>query len=96
MLNRTCSCTRHTQKSYLCFQKLGALVEEQTSLLQETSLTFLPRSPLQASHVTSDMCLPGRLTAPPGLQEEEQGSLLLRQAIEDFFLKLEMLLRVWS
>ncbi|GAB1284827.1 Fibrocystin [Apodemus speciosus] len=32
-----------------------------------------------ASHVILDMCLPGRLSAPPGLQGTEQGSLLLRQ-----------------
>lgn len=33
----------------------------------------------KASHVTLDVCLPGRLSARPGLQEEEQGSRLLRQ-----------------
>ena len=37
------------QKYCLCFQKLGALGEEQTSQLQETSLTTLPRLPLQVS-----------------------------------------------
>lgn len=37
------------QKYYLCFQKLGALEEEQTSQLQETSLTVLPRLPLQVA-----------------------------------------------
>lgn len=88
--------TRHTQKFYLCFQTLGALGEEQMSPLQGISLTLLPRLPLQASHVILDMCLPGRSSAPPGLQETEQGSPLLRQAIEDSFLKLEMLLRIWS
>lgn len=37
------------QKYYLCFQKLGALGEEQTSQLQGTSLTILPRLPLQVT-----------------------------------------------
>lgn len=30
----------------------------------------------------SDTCLPGRLSAPPGLQEKVQGSLLLRQVMK--------------
>lgn len=37
------------QKYYLCFQKLGALGEERTSQLQETSLTILPKLPLQVT-----------------------------------------------
>ena len=37
------------QKYCLCFQKLGALGEVQISQLQETSLTTLPRLPLQVS-----------------------------------------------
>lgn len=48
------------------------------SLSVFTHLSNLTNSP-QAFHVILDTCLPGRLSAPLGLQEKVRGSLLLRQ-----------------